>query len=179
MLCNKCNKNEASYFMEQNINGKVTKLALCPECAKKYGHVSFKPFGSFNLLDDLFGFVGIDRIGPVEAKKCTLCASTFDDIVNNGKVGCAKCYEVFEEELRPTIRRLHGNVRHVGRSPKQVCGCSEAKSCETNENVKEEKKVSEIDSLRAELSRAVAAEEFEKAAELRDRIKGIENENRE
>jgi len=53
MICNKCNKNEATFFLEQNINGKITKIALCPQCAKEYNDKTLNPY-SFNLLGGLF-----------------------------------------------------------------------------------------------------------------------------
>ncbi len=159
MLCNKCKKNEATYYMEQNINGKVTKIALCPECANEYNGLSFSPFGAFNLFGGLFESSSVKKTGPIEKKRCTLCASTFDEIVKNGRVGCSKCYEVFREELEPTVKRVHGNVKHVGRTPAG--------------RIESQPEQDEITLLRQQLNEAVAREDYESAAQIRDKIRAI------
>lgn len=159
MLCNKCNKNEATYFVERNINGNVTKVALCPECAKEYGDLSFSSFNAFNLLGGLFGSPMVKKSEPAEKKRCTLCASSFDEIVKSGRVGCAECYDVFKNELEGTIKRIHGNVKHVGRTPANVG--------------KAERQEDEMTTLRKQLEDAVAREDYESAAELRDRIRAL------
>ena len=164
MLCNKCNKNEATYYMEQNINGKVTNIALCPECAKEYNSFGFKSFGGFNLLGGLFG-VPTAAHERTEKKRCTLCASTFEEIAKNGRVGYTECYKVFSNELEPNIRRIHGNLKHIGRSP--------GGRIEVSEDEKLEETVDEMTSLRKELNEAVAREDYESAAKLRDRIREL------
>ena len=32
MKCERCGKNEATFYYKSSINGKVTELHLCPEC---------------------------------------------------------------------------------------------------------------------------------------------------
>lgn len=165
MLCNKCNKNEATYYVEQNINGKVTKLALCPECAKEYNSSKFNPFVGLNLLGGLFGVPAVKR-DMSEKKRCTLCASTFDEIAKSGRVGCAECYKVFADELESSIKRIHGNVKHVGRNP-------HGDSSAIEDTEAQEAEMDEVAALRNELNEAIAREDYEKAAELRDKIKAL------
>lgn len=180
MLCNKCGKNEATHFMEKNVNGKVTKLALCSECAKNSEEFKFDPFEgfkNFNIFDNFFGFpsIGSGRGKMLETaeKRCTLCASTFDDIVNAGKVGCAECYNVFADELAPTIKRIHGNRRHIGRRPlKDLTKSGEEKTAKED---KEENPKDRIKKMKKELNDAVKSENYELAAELRDKIREVES----
>ena len=179
MLCNKCKKNEATHFMEKNINGKVTKLALCSECAKdsdEFKYDPFEDFKPFNFFDSFFGFPKIagetGKSLREPEKRCTLCASTFEDIVNAGRVGCAECYKVFANELRPTVRRIHGDRRHVGRRPGKILENKEDGDLEKPEK---ESRKDVIKSLKKELNEAIKTENFERAAELRDQI--IETEN--
>ena len=35
MLCDKCGKREATVHMMQNINGQVSEINLCSECARQ------------------------------------------------------------------------------------------------------------------------------------------------
>ena len=174
MMCDKCAKNEATFYLEQNINGKITKLALCPECAKEYKSINYNPYASFNILGGLFQPVGYMKRNS-EIKKCTLCASTFADISKNGKVGCAECYTVFKDELNPTIKRIHGSVKHIGRKPykaKSGCNCDDetGESVSLNENIVPE---DQIVSLKNQLNEAVLREDYETAAVLRDKIREL------
>lgn len=151
MKCTRCNKNEATMYFKQNINGEIREYALCPECVKAEGLDMGLPIAHLNL------FTPVTR-ARAEKKRCQLCGSSFEDIRAGGKVGCGKCYETFEEELRPTVNSLHGWATHIPR--------------QTNE--KPDDKVDEIDKLKAEQKKAVEAEDYERAAELRDRIRELE-----
>lgn len=155
MLCNRCNKNEATIYYKQNINGEVREYALCPECAAKQG----MGLSGVNLFGSLFS----QSIPKREHKRCTLCASSFEDIRRSGKVGCAECYSVFSEELRPMISNIHSGEKHCGRAP--------------GEEGEKRRAHSELEKLRAELQTAIANEEYERAATLRDMIKEMEAEN--
>ena len=175
MLCNKCQKKEATCFIEKNINGKVTKLALCRDCAEKSDEFKFDPFDGLNMFNNFFGIPVKTLNNGVSEKRCTLCASTFEDLVNSGKVGCAECYKVFADELAPTIKRIHGARTHIGRRPRAVTPDSNSDNTENavEDSKDDEKKI--LKQLKRDLSDAVKREEYEKAAELRDKIKNIEN----
>lgn len=82
-----------------------------------------------------------------------------------GHVGCADCYDVFGDELFPLIRRIHGNTTHCGKNSDRT-----VQKAEKHEPTKEEK----IAQLKNELDAAVKEQNFERAAELRDTIKGME-----
>ncbi|MBE6992698.1 MAG: hypothetical protein E7430_09055 [Ruminococcaceae bacterium] len=91
---------------------------------------------------------------------CPLCGATANTIKKTGKAGCAKCYEVFASVLDPYIKRIHGSVTHNGRIP--------------GGGTPEQKQEREISQLRQQLKSAVEAEDYLKAAELRDRIRELE-----
>ena len=93
---------------------------------------------------------------PSVTKVCTLCRSTINDILRSGKTGCAKCYEVFQNELDQIIKSIHGNVTHTGRTPGEI---------------------GKINSLKKQLKEAVSLQKFEKAAVLRDEINRLEADN--
>ena len=79
----------------------------------------------------------------------------------DGPLGCARCYSNFEASIRELLRRVHGNHRHVGRS-------YHAAESETLE------RAAVLGELQERLRRAVESEQFELAAELRDRIRVME-----
>lgn len=166
MLCERCKKNTATVFYEENINGESRSYSLCSECAaemKKSGELSgFFPFsGLGSMHDQLFGgLFGISEPTAKTRKACTLCGSTFTDFQKNGKTGCPECYKTFKDELKSTIRSIHGNVNHIGRAPAKFR--------------KSREKENELKALKAQLKEAIANEDFETAAMLRDRIRAME-----
>ena len=186
MKCSKCNK-EATTHLRQNINGEVTELWLCPECAEELGvggmfsgfdsfggFGGFDPFGGFDSL--LSSFFGSPSVKAMPARtRCSICGSTFEDIAERGKVGCAGCYDTFASQLRPMIERIHGRASHAGKQPGKPAPQANVKTPSAADKSEAKKPADTAASLRAELKKAIAAEEYEKAAELRDRIKALEN----
>lgn len=159
MLCQSCEKRQATTHIKTILNGELKEFNLCPECAAKLGYGSF--FGNFGFdLDKLFGSF-MESFGAAEtSKRCKFCGSSFEDIAKSGKVGCAQCYDEFYEELLPSIQRIHGRTSHAGKL---------ARSAGAEVRIK-----NEMAKCRYELEEAVKAQEFEKAAELRDRIRELE-----
>lgn len=172
MKCEKCKQNEATFFYEETVNGKKRSFRLCEDCAKalqQSGEINVEwenPFGSFfspvaypDLLGNLFD---VPQIGGRREtrKKCPGCGATWEDLAAAGKVFCPECYKTFADELENTVRSVHGNVTHTGRAPAGVRAGHE--------------KADRLAALRKELKEAVEAENFEKAAELRDSIRAEE-----
>lgn len=176
MLCEKCGKNEATVHYSEIINGKKRTYTLCSDCADEMGigHLAdpFDGFGAQSLLSGFFGdtFTSApqrERQRQQNEKRCPVCGATLRDIANAGKVGCAECYRTFRDELRSTIRRIHGNATYKsapGQSARQDAAAPKAD---------EVKPKSEADTLRAELYEAIKSEDFERAAVLRDKIKSL------
>ena len=54
MLCQRCHKNEATVHIKNNINGNVTEMMLCRDCAEKENITSFFQFPSDNLFSGFF-----------------------------------------------------------------------------------------------------------------------------
>ncbi|MBR5314322.1 MAG: UvrB/UvrC motif-containing protein [Clostridia bacterium] len=187
MICQKCGKNNAEIYYKQTINGKTEEYALCSHCAealKKEGKLDMKMpslfdelgFGiggkSIYGLEELFGLPASKTVKTrSEKKRCTLCSSTFDELVKNGRVGCAQCYKVFSDELRNSIESIHGKALYVGRGTEKTV---KEETGKTQENNKEN-----IEKLKKELEKAIYEQEFEKAAVLRDKIKAAESSKEE
>ena len=159
MLCTKCGAKEAVLHYTKNVNGEVTEMHLCQDCAKEEGL-----FGNLNLD---FGGLFSDFLGstfaptPIgTAPTCPLCGNTLANFEKTGRMGCGECYNTFASQITPVIKRVHGSVRHTGKLPKEVQGEVKAKR--------------QIDRLRKELKDAIAKEEFETAARLRDEIREME-----
>ncbi len=167
MKCEKCKGKEATTHVKRVVNGRYEEYMLCADCAHEMG------FDNVFTMDmpDMFGGLMQSLFGALPARsgasRCPACSSTFGDIQNTAKVGCAECYEVFRNELMPSIRRIHGNTTHVGKIPYTQAPEVEA------ENSQKENKV-ELEALKAEMKKAIDTQNFEKAAELRDKIREME-----
>lgn len=151
MKCTRCNKNEATMYFKQNINGEIREFALCPECAAGDGVGLGSPFAHLSL------FGPSTLIKRAEKKRCELCGSSIEEIRSRGKVGCGKCYDVFSEELSSIVNSIHGSANHIPR-----------------EGTEADTKSNDIEKLRAEQRAAIENEDYERAAELRDRIREME-----
>lgn len=168
MLCQNCGKNEATTHIKRVVNGDTTGTHLCTECAKHLGYGDM--FTGFGLsLEDFFGgFLGdtAEKLTSPAQEQCPRCANTFSDIVSSGKMGCSECYRTFYDKLLPSIQRIHGRIKHSGKSaPPEV---QEAPSVENNtENL--------IEELKTQLAKAVENQEFEQAVVIRDKIKELES----
>ena len=205
MICQRCKKNPASFFYEENVNGQKKKYVLCAECADElrqsgelrmnFGASPLSLFGDGDdsLFSGLFGGYALPTVQP-RAKRCELCGLRFSDIVNAGKVGCPQCYRTFADELSPTLFGIHGSAVHRGRRPHrlQTEGTGAENTAENathtaaeaganGENIAQTPAGSaqndEVATLRAQLKQAIAEEAFERAAELRDQIKKAEGGN--
>ena len=166
MLCQQCQKNAANVHFTQIINGNKVEMVLCEQCANEKGKLGFSP--QLNLGAFLWGFPGfgadtdaVQKAKQPEEVRCDVCGMSFNDFRKTGKLGCGNCYKAFRDNLSPILRRIHGNVEHTGKIPEKKVGCVNV----TNE----------LEKLRAELSAAISTEEYERAAELRDRIRDMEN----
>ncbi len=167
MKCQKCGANNANTHVKTIINGEFKEYDLCSECAKKMGYTNV-----FSDMEDEFSnflgsFFGNVLPARTQATRCEFCGTTYPEIAKTGHVGCAKCYDVFADELYPSIRRIHGNTTHCGKNSKRA---ENAKAEKPVEQTKEDK----IKALKAELDKAVKEQNFEHAAELRDKIKEME-----
>jgi len=163
MQCDHCHDRAAAIHLTQIVNNSVTTLHLCETCAAEKGVQTSATVAKFPLSDFLATMgKGAAAALPAEAEagRCDFCGATLQDFRDSGRLGCPQCYESFAAHLRNLLRRLHGSSQHVGEvylSP--VAGDDPRR---------------QLLDLREQLKRAVDAENFELAAELRDRIRVLE-----
>lgn len=165
MLCQHCQKRKATTHVKKTVNGKTSELLLCSECASTLG-VGVLSSGSFDV-GNLFGGLFADPLLRETANQacCPSCGKSLRDIVQSGLVGCPDCYTTFYDRLLPSVQRIHGKTTHVGK-----VAASGSKQCHRER---------ELEKLRSELNDAVAQQEYERCATLRDRIKELEGEGNE
>lgn len=167
MKCQKCNKNEANTHITRVINGVKTEQYLCSECAGESQELMNFQSGFDSDFDSFFsGFFASPFIGgkkmprkSANGASCGFCGTSLADIERNGRLGCSKCYDTFGDFLLNPLKQIHGSNRHTGKLPSRAG--------------KGIRHANEIERLQNELSRAVMDQNFEKAAELRDKINDL------
>lgn len=178
MLCENCKKREANVRYSENINGIKKEINLCEQCSRKLGIIDkmdFKIpsldfsnfFGSF--LEDFSTPDFIPLLNEVKLIKCDSCGSTFDDIINTGRYGCANCYDVFEDKMDPILKKLQGANRHNGRLGKISDNNIKLNKNETQKS--ENNADNKLEKLQEQLKQAIKEERYEDAAKIRDEIK--------
>ncbi len=171
MLCQSCKKNQATTHIKNIVNGELTEMHLCSECAAKQGYSNVFDH-MFDIGSFMSGFMGEPSFALATEKHCPNCGITFSQITKSGRVGCAKCYDVFYDRLIPSIKRIHGNTFHTGKRLRKP----QLKSGENHTINAEVSQKSELERLSSELQNAVKNQEFEKAAQLRDKINALKSE---
>ncbi|MDO4548612.1 MAG: UvrB/UvrC motif-containing protein [Clostridia bacterium] len=177
MMCEECGKNVASIKLVSVLAGEKHEKLICSECMSKFQK-------QFRALD-LSGLAGIlgslikqtggleddadnnkvsmsaegDENGENDDLMCMGCGLTYGEYRKTGFLGCPECYQAFRHPLSQTLKRLNGYTRHIGRVPgNDMCSVSIRL---------------DIDRLRHQLTRAINEEEYEQAADIRDRIKEL------
>jgi protein arginine kinase activator len=164
MSCDQCHEREAVIHLTQIVNEQVTTLHLCERCAAEKGvespsGVVKTPLGSF--LAAMGKNLPETEPAPRTGETCGRCGGTFQDFRESGRLGCPECYRSFEGPLRELLRRLQGSTHHVGERYAEQGGPPADGRVRTAE-------------LREQLRLAVETENFELAAELRDRLRVME-----
>ena len=157
MKCHHCD-SQATVHLTQIINGQMHKMDLCESCAQEKGVTNPDNLSIGSLLDDQ---PKIDA--STASMTCESCGTTHQDFKKGGRLGCEACYHVFRPVLEPLLDGMHAGINHLGKVPSRSV----------------EKKTTDdsVDALRIALQKAVEEENYEKAAELRDRLKKLQAES--
>ncbi|MGI6345152.1 MAG: UvrB/UvrC motif-containing protein [Bacillota bacterium] len=170
MLCQECKERAATVHYTKVVNNQKTEYHLCEQCARQMGDLDlsfgFNPgFSIHSLLAGLLDMgtgKGSADVPSAQTIKCPACGLSYAQFSQSGRLGCGECYQAFDRQLDPLLRRIQGTTKHTGKIPERTGGV-----------VKVEQ---QIRRLSAELQQAVDQEEFEKAAQLRDQIRELRQE---
>ncbi len=159
MKCQKCTKAATLHITEILGEDQVEELHLCEECAHKYLYEPQQKQQAGKALPSPSGGEETDE-PAVMNRECEICGIKFVDFRNTGRLGCPHDYQEFREELTPLLENIHGETRHVGKTPRRLPQAKQTQS--------------ELIQLRKQLLNAVNREAYEEAARLRDRIRRLE-----
>ena len=187
MLCQICKANPATIHIQEIVNGQTNTLHICAECAKKRNLAEGNAVNSHfhEMLERLTQAIAnsadlklaelFDQKKPQEEEEqdllCEVCGASWHAYRKNGKVGCAACYEQFSQLLLEDIElNQHGSV-HCGKTPPETLEQWHDPAVSERIGLRRE-----LERLRKGLDESVRREEFEQAAEIRDKIAAIEAE---
>jgi protein arginine kinase activator len=161
MLCDHCKERDAVVHLTRIVDNAVTQLHLCEKCAAAKGVETTIALPQHPLGEILQAVQQAPSGQASDAGVCAFCGATARDFRATGRLGCAHCYDAMESSLRELLRRLHGSSRHVGQryEPPRPESLAESDARAV---------------LRDRLQRAVEAEQFELAAQLRDQLRVLE-----
>ncbi|UCB44384.1 MAG: UvrB/UvrC motif-containing protein [Spirochaetota bacterium] len=148
MLCQKCRKRSAQFHSSRIINNQLVDIHLCKRCIENNGNQEHT-----NNIDGLLEVLVKTNVydkNKADELKCNICGTTFSELQKNGLAGCPKCYSIFSDYLSEDRGRSY---KRTGRTQQGIAI---------------------IEHLEKRLKKAVESEDFEEAAQLRDKIKDLE-----
>lgn len=158
--CDKCDR-PATYHDITIVNGTKIEKHLCDQHAGEEGLVAKSMHKPIHELLNNF----VKQHSGEPAKKsdtCPDCGLTFEKFRELSLLGCATCYQAFETQLAPLLERAHeGATHHIGKVPRRA-GASEHRQAQ-------------LLRMRKQLEEAVAQEDYEEAARIRDTIRTMED----
>ena len=162
MMCDICGKKPATVHIVEIDDNQKKEMHLCEACAQEQNIGVPQTLSLNDILSGLIEAHAGKEIPELSGAKCPSCGTTYAEFRSCGQLGCARDYEVFRKGLLPFLERIHGSTGHRGKSSARA-GKSAAVAYRLGE-------------LRHRLNKAIEAEEYEKAAEIRDAINSLKKE---
>ena len=188
MICQSCNQNLATVHLTEIVQKTKQETHLCEECAKQKGVTYTSQFSVKDFLSGLTkkpeGAGDEESASPEPAdaadaaagaqpnpKKaaapgaaeslapCPSCGISFSEFRQSGRLGCHQDYDHFRVGLTSLLEKIHGKTQHTGRVPSRV-----------GERIERERQLA---AYQNQLRDAIESENYERAADLRDRIESL------
>ncbi|MFH1707059.1 MAG: UvrB/UvrC motif-containing protein [Planctomycetota bacterium] len=160
MKCQLCNDKAATIHLTEIEKGAKKEVHLCEECYKEK---------NAELLNQATALEGPDKASDGKSQSadkiddkraCPICGTTLKDFQKRGLFGCPEDYTVFKDVVQPLLGKIHGEGSHRGKVPRST-GQRQDRS-------------ERLMTLRRELEDVIHSEMYERAAQLRDEIRQIE-----
>ncbi|MEM9445579.1 MAG: UvrB/UvrC motif-containing protein [Verrucomicrobiota bacterium] len=155
------------------MNGKSVEVHVCEKCIPEINQDNLIDFDIWEAVSKVAAEKGIpdpckvmedeaaeisakslllpSKQGKKDANVCSECGFTNEDLRKTGRLGCSRCYEVFDEMLEDVFNDCQKGNKHHGKIPSGY------------EDLK-------IKKIKQDLQEAIDDERFEDAALLRDQL---------
>ena len=144
------------------------------------------PWALVKLLSGLLGGeMPVQKKDRLSQITCPTCGTSYEEFVNNSCFGCGDCYTIFDLLIQDNIKQLQGSNAHKGKVPRYHYS-EEGAAFSVEDMTKQAQAVpggeldveEQIQVLETQLHEAVIREEYEIAAQCRDKIKELREEIR-
>ncbi len=173
MTCDICGKKKATVHLTEIVDEQMSEMHLCEECARQKSSQMEQQFGLADLLAGLSdpSKAVASKDADKTALKCSRCGLLYEDFRKFGRLGCGECYTSFKEHLSGLLRKIHGSNKYLGKTPPTY---QEHLAFAVKEGTVALLPTEDLTDLKQQLHSAIAAEDFEKAAQIRDKIRNLE-----
>ena len=155
MKCEHCGKNEVNFIYQSNVNGHVEQARLCGECAEKLGYTQAVAARRDRMMQGFFGGGLLD--GFFSPRPYLMGASPFGE-------------DLFDD--------FFGQMPALSAAPAKTQEVQEKPLVEEEEQGRFAR-MRQLNALRLEQKAAVLREDFEKAAQIRDQLRELEQKKHE
>ena len=170
MKCDGCQKREAALVLHMITNGQVATRSLCLDCAKKAHQEMAQAFSTMGMsmsgMDEMRGAAAEPKRENLRLPKmiCASCRTAYEDINDETVFGCPKCYQAFHTQVIDYLSSIRGPEKQaINLEPQEKDFSFVMQGTETE--------------LKERLNEALRAENYEQAANLRDRLKELIDSN--
>lgn len=165
MQCEICQSKTATVHLTDVSNNEKKEIHLCEGCAQQQGttiksHMNKEPSYPDFKPHELMTADVAESESEDSALVCPKCGITFRKFRSTGKFGCPEDYEIFGSHVVQLLEKIHHRVQHTGKIPAR-----------TSRKLTIQK---EVQQLRGELQESIKREQYERAAEIRDKIYSLE-----
>jgi protein arginine kinase activator len=190
MKCDHCDQ-EATVHEVLRKGGQTVEKHLCEQCARKQG-MAVQQVPISELIHKYVLSQPTSEARAAATKTCQACGTTYAEFKQSGLLGCPDCYGVFEPSLGPLLERTHeGGTHHVGKSPSRRAPADASPRAaaatpaaqpavmtapavpKAQPRSDAAQRAQRILLLQKQLEEAVKAEQYERAAALRDQIRTL------
>lgn len=169
MRCDACGSSDSLFVVVSRDSQGETRL--CRVCAIKKGYLSDEGLAAVPQMDSILDQLEtLDQPTETEAC-CPECKMGLNQLVETGRLGCPTCVQVFRRQFLLARKRRGLAAGYAGKIPKSL-GAGVA-AVGRGQGILPSSGTLVGSRLLADMESAVLAEDFEKAALLRDRLGSI------
>lgn len=180
MICSNCGKREVEVVIKQVVDNEVKSINLCRQCAEELGYLS----PSLPSITISFSVGEIDPSRMIKRRKdaarqkreesenelvCSECGTKFASFRKSGLLGCPSCYAAFRFPLGAYLQEHQNAESHWTDSAAFSLIDVHEETDEVSPPVEDDIRF-QLYRLMEDLEAAIKREDYERAAEIRDKI---------
>jgi len=162
MKCQYCEKPATFHITELTEPSGPQVMHLCEEHARGFLQKD-PPSPAASIAGALAKQLHLGQtkqeLAELDQKECPVCGISFFEFRSTGRLGCPFDYTHFAEDLIPLLTNIHDSVQHVGKQPRRAAAADFQ---------------AQMIQLRREMEEAIEREDYERASEIRDELREIE-----